>query len=202
MQLLEQLDLVAVSDPERRRRPLAHTVDGEDRRLLERRGEERARGVRFVMLGVTDLAFVPEGAADLAIEKQLLLHPQRSGQTELRKAAGRDAQIGLEDTLELEQRLVVEPDVREVARGDATGREAVPHGVRRKRLVTLLAGEALLLGGGDDVAVSEQARRAVVIEGREAEDVRGCHGIQSRSGAPDGKRRATQTAPGSVGSSL
>ena len=39
---------------DRRRRPLADAVDGEDRRLVERRRIERARGVRQVVLGKED----------------------------------------------------------------------------------------------------------------------------------------------------
>ena len=42
----------------------------------------------------------------------------------------------------------------------------------RKTGVVLLAGEALFLRGGDDLAVAHQAGRAVVVEGGDAQDVR------------------------------
>ncbi len=46
--------------------------------------------------------------------------------------------------------------------------------------IALLAGEALLGRGGDDLAVAEQAGGAVVVEGRDAEDV---HRLGGRGGA-------------------
>ena len=49
--------------------------------------------------------------------------------------------------------------------------QAVRDGLVRERGVVLLAREALFLRGGDDLAVAEQAGGAVVIEGRDAEDV-------------------------------
>ena len=49
-QFVGQVDPVAAADPARRGRPFPDAVDGEDRRLFERRREERAGGVRLVML--------------------------------------------------------------------------------------------------------------------------------------------------------
>ncbi len=48
--------------------------------------------------------------------------------------------------------------------------EAILKRVPRKAGVVLLAGEALFLRGGDDLAVHDQRRGAVVIERRNAED--------------------------------
>ena len=75
-----------------------------------------------------------------------------------RKPAGREGQIGLQQPLELQQRLVVEADVVEIARASRPGLgQAVVDGVLRKPGVVLLAGEAFFLGGGDDPAVDDQA---------------------------------------------
>ena len=49
-QLLEHLDLVAAADGDRAGGPLADTVEGQDRGLLEGRGEERAGRVGLVVL--------------------------------------------------------------------------------------------------------------------------------------------------------
>ncbi len=48
--------------------------------------------------------------------------------------------------------------------------QAVAKRVRREALIVLLAGEALLLRGGDDASVLDQRGRAVVVEGRNADD--------------------------------
>src|SRR5439155_8944937 len=143
MQLLQQLEVVGAAHPERRRGPLAHAVDREDRRLLEGGGEKRARRVRLVMLGVQDLAVIAEGAADFPVEEQLLFYPQWAGHPELREPAGRNAEVGLQNALELEEGLVIEADIGQV-RGPNPGRlETIPRGVPRKGSVALLAGEAL-----------------------------------------------------------
>jgi hypothetical protein len=75
-QLLEQLDVVPPADADRRCRPLAHAVHRHDRRLLERRREERAGGVRLVVLGVEHVPLVAlQGVPDLLVHEQLLLDP-------------------------------------------------------------------------------------------------------------------------------
>src|SRR5438034_8580639 len=97
------------------------------------------------MLGVEDLAVIAEGAADFPVEEQLFFHPQWACHPELREPAGRNAEIGLENALELEEGLVIEADICQV-RGPNLGRlETVPDGVPRKRGVALRTGEALFL---------------------------------------------------------
>jgi len=48
LDLLRQLDAVPASGAERRRIPLAHAIERQDRRLVERAGEERTGGMRLV----------------------------------------------------------------------------------------------------------------------------------------------------------
>ena len=48
--------------------------------------------------------------------------------------------------------------------------EAVADGVDRKARVMLFAAESLFLGGSGDMAVLDQRRRAVVVEGGDAEN--------------------------------
>ena len=66
----------------------------------------------------------------------------------------------------------------EWAQADITGDDladlqAVAGGLLREIGIVLAAGEALLLGGGDDLAIAEQAGASVVVEAGENEDVHG-----------------------------
>src|SRR4029450_5309473 len=78
-------------------------------------------------------------------------------------------EIGLEQALELQERLVVEGDVVDVLKLDVGLVEAVLHGVLREARIVLLAREALLLRGADEMAVLDQRGGAVMIESRYAE---------------------------------
>jgi len=61
-------------------------------------------------------------------------------------------------------------------RFEAAGFEAILDGASRKPFVVLETAEPLFLRRGDDRAVVEQARRAVMVEGGEAEDG-GAHSV-------------------------
>src|SRR5206468_5942758 len=183
----QELEVLAASDAVRRRRPLAHAVHGEDGGLREGRRVEGARGVRLVVLGEEDGALVAaERLADLVAREELLLGPHRHGRQEGAEPARRDAAVVLEQALELEQRLVVEADVVELFRPELPLREAVGDGVAREGGVVLLAREALLLRRRHDLAVADEARRRVVIVGRDAED--GRHGIRTAARSGPGPR--------------
>src|SRR5262245_22214127 len=121
------------------------------------------------MLGVEDVVFVSrECLAELSVDEKLVLEPERSGLEEREKAAWRYGEIRLEDALELEEWLVVKPDVTQVTPGDPRGAQAVLDGPLREARVALDASEPLLLGRGDYHAVPQQAGGAVVVIGREA----------------------------------
>jgi len=78
--------------------------------------------------------------------------------------------VRLEDALELEEGLVVEGDVRHVGHPDARLPQACAHRVDRKGLVVALSREALLLGGGHDAPVVQQAGGRVVVIGGDTQD--------------------------------
>ena len=172
--LVRQLDAVAPPGPERGGGPLADAVHREDGGFVERGRKERARRVRLVVLGEDDLPLVAssEPLRDGARQVELLLRPQRHELQERPEAARRVRQVGLQQALELQERLVVEADVVELLGRDAGLVEAVADGVDRERVVVLAAGEPLLLRRRDDVAVDDERRRRVVVEGRDAEDRR------------------------------
>src|ERR1700686_3978309 len=103
------------------------------------------------------------------LREQLFAQPQRQRHPKRVDPARRKRKIGLEQTLELEKWLVVECDEIDLV-GAPRRREAIFDRAARKSGVLLLAGEALFLGGGDDLAVVDQGGRTVVIERRDAEN--------------------------------
>ena len=175
-QLVCQLDPIRVPDSVAGRGPLSDAVQCQDRGVLEGRGEERAGGVRLVVLGEGDALAIgaPEPATDLPGQVELLFEPLRHRVHERPEAARRVGQVGLEQPLELQERLVVEPHVVEVRRIDARLGETAGDGVGREPGVVLRAGEAFLLRRRDDTAIDEECRRRVVIKRGDAQD--GGHG--------------------------
>jgi hypothetical protein len=168
VELLEDLDVVAAARPERSGGPLPDSVHGQKRGLLERRGEERAGRVGLVMLAVDYLSVVAQLLPELAVGIELLLDPERTGHEERAEAPRGGGEVGLQNPLELEQRLVVEPHELQLAWLDARRAQTILHRARGERRVALLAGEPLLLRRGEDLPVAEQAGGAVVIEGGDA----------------------------------
>ena len=178
VQLFEQGDIVAASYAHGGGGPLPNAVHGENRGLFEGRRKKRTCRMRLVVLGVPDFPLVSSQCpADVPLHKELLLHPQRTGHAERSEALRGDTQVGFENALELEQRLVVEADVREVGGLDARRRETMGDGLTGKRGVSLLATEALFLRRGHDLAVGQQARRTVVIERGDAQDIAWSHEV-------------------------
>src|SRR5688572_954039 len=111
----------------------------------------------------------------MAVDVQLVLDPEWTGPEERANAARRNTEIGFENALELEQGLVVEPDVVEIASCNLSLAQAEVDGVTREAGIALHAREALLLHGGDDFAVAHEARRTVVVEGGNPQDVHISH---------------------------
>src|SRR3989442_11355983 len=150
------------------------------------------------MVGVEDVALVAQRVPHLVLYVELVLDPERTRFEKGDQAARRDAQIRLEDALELEEGLVVEAYVRQVLGRYAARPEAVGHGATRERRVPLPAGEPLLLRGGNDIAVSKETGGAVVVEGRYTQDVRDGHALESRDAGRLCKRRAPQPPAGGL----
>ena len=177
MDLLGHLQMVAAAEADRGRGPFADPVHGQHHRLLERRGEEGARGMALMMLGEQQpVRPIEVGSVSLELPaqqvllEQLLLEPERDGHAERRKAPGREGEIALQQPLELEEGLVVERHIIHLAQADPGRLEAIGDGRAGEARIVLPAAETLLLGGGNDQAVLDERRRAVVVESGDAED--------------------------------
>src|SRR5262245_30877840 len=172
--------LAAVAEPGRRRRPLADAVHAQDGGAREGRRVERGGGVGLVVLAEEDrgkrrrrvaAGERPQLVLEKALQEHLLLEPDGHGRHEGSDAPRRERQVRLEQALQLDEGLVVEGDVAQVAEADPALAQAVARGVNREPRVVLLPREALLLGRRHDLAVAHQTRGAVVVEGGDAEDV-------------------------------
>src|SRR2546430_4445971 len=164
MDLFPQLDVAAAAYAVRRGCPFGETVHGEDRGLIERQREERACRMGLVMLGVQNLALIAERFAQLPVHEELVLQPHRRRLEKRHEPSGGDSEIRIENALELEERLVVKADERQISGRDAARPQTILHGVRREGGVPLLARKPLLLCRDEDRAVPEQAGGAVVVE--------------------------------------
>ena len=124
VQFLAHLQMIAASERDRCGRPFADSVHGEDHGLLERGRKERGCRVALVVLREQELALPievgverPQLVAQQLLLEQLLLQPERDRHAKGAKALGRKREIGFEQALELEERLVVERDVVDCRRG-------------------------------------------------------------------------------------
>jgi hypothetical protein len=173
-QLVHQRQVRALPDADGGGGPLAHAIHRENGRFREWRGVEGAGRVRLMVFGIEHFPIESQRVADLPLHVELVLDPERAGHEERLEAAGCHAQVSLQDALELEQRLVVERHRRQLVRRDPGLFQAVVNRMLREPGIALDPAESLLAGGGNDFAVSEQAGRAVVIEGGNAKNVGRC----------------------------
>ena len=76
----------------------------------------------------------------------------------------------MEYAIELEERLFVEGNEVEVGGGNSGFRKAVIDGLSGEFVVVFFTGESFLLGGGDDLAILDQAGGTIVVESGNSED--------------------------------
>src|SRR5712671_3923041 len=125
-----------------------------------------------MVLGVQHLPRVAaEAGAYVTLDEEALLHPEWARPIEGRESARGDVEIGLEQTLELEQRLLVEHDRFQCRGFDAGGSEAVCDCLAWKARVTFHACKTLFLCCRDYPVPGEQACSAAVVESRYSKDV-------------------------------
>src|SRR5438552_2148988 len=115
MELFEKLDLRTSSHSDRRSRPLAYSVDRENCSFIEGRRKKCARRMRFVMLRVQHAPLVSaESVANCFVGVEFVLDPERTCFEEGSESAWGNAEVRLENALELEQRFIVECDRGEI----------------------------------------------------------------------------------------
>ena len=136
MQFLEYLQPVAIAGRDRGGRPLADAVHRQHGGFGERRRKKGRRGVALVMLAEQQPAPPVEirieggeAIAQQAFLEQLLLQPDRYRHVEGAEAARREGDIGFDQALEFEKRLVVKGNVIDRAEADAGMVETVAHGI-------------------------------------------------------------------------
>ena len=136
VQFLSHLQMIAAPEADRRGRPLANSVHGEDHRLVEQRRKERGCRVALVVFREQELAFPIKVGIECAqlvaqqlLLEQLLFQPERDRHAKGAKALGRKRQIGFEQPLKLEERLVVKCDVVDLAKRDAALAQAIGEGM-------------------------------------------------------------------------
>src|SRR5258705_8553821 len=115
-------------------------------------------------------ACLPELGANQVRHPKLLLHPKRQGFEEGTETGRSVVEIGLEETIEFQQGLVVEANVVELIGCYACFAQAVANRVKGKIVVVLDAGESLFLRRGHDFAVNDQAGSGIVIESGDAKN--------------------------------
>jgi len=79
----------------------------------------------------------------------------------------------MENTVELQERLFVEGDEIQIGNADPSLLEAIVNGITGEGGIVFFPGESLFLGSGNDLAILDEARGAVVIKGGEPENVHG-----------------------------
>jgi hypothetical protein len=175
MQFPQHLDAVLAAERGRGGGGFADAVEGEDQRPPERGREERARRMAQVVLAEAqarsvELPDLAQFARQQVLLEELLAQPDRHRHAELAEAARRRRYVGLEEPLELDERLLVEHDRVDLGQRDAALAEAIAHGVRREAGVVLAAREALFLRGRDGRPVHHERGGAVVVVGRDPEN--------------------------------
>jgi hypothetical protein len=120
--------------------------------------------------------------------EQLLANPQRERHPERPQPARRQRKIVFQKPFELKKRLFVENRGIHFVLLQARRFQTVTHGVSRKPGIVLLAGKALLLRGGHNLAVPNEGGGAVVVESGDTENP---HGRQfSEEGIDERRQRA------------
>src|SRR2546423_2976150 len=130
--------------------------------------------MRFMVLGKNDRTFVMKFLAQVRLEPDFFLHPDGHCLQKRGQAARRTGEIGREESLEFQKWFFIERDQIELGRVRQAGlAQAIIDRVSREAGVMFFPGETLLLRGRKDFAIAHEAGRAVVIKGRDAENVHG-----------------------------
>jgi len=184
---LREAELRSFPIPDGCRRPFTHPVDRDDRGIWEARAEVRRGGMGFVVFGEEERPLILQFFADDVGNPELLRHPLLHRTVVGEETSRPDLEVCPEDALELEERLLVEDDCREILGRYPRKFQGVIDRVFGECFVVLLPRVALLLRCEEYFPVLQETCGAVVIEAGDAEDVGGgwhsavCHGERRRT---------------------
>ena len=170
--------------------PFPHPVHREDGGLGKGRRIEGGGGVGQVVFREKDRGLAVSHLGQFFLEQgahqELFFDPHRHGHQKAPEPPGGKPVVGLQQALELEVGLVIEGHGAQVGEPQARLRHDIGQGIGREGGVVLLAGEPLLLGRGDDLAVHQEGGGAVVIKGGETENRFGQPVIPLKDGVDEG----------------
>jgi hypothetical protein len=154
------------------RGPFADAIDRKHRSSFKRGTEERAGGVRHVMLDEKYL--LPADVqlfGNLGANPKLLFHP--TDRTVLKETTGHRpiTKGGGEKPFQLQQRLFMQHNIVEVARSQTSLGKAELYRSAGKGRVVLDPAEAFLLRGGNQCAIHQQCCSGVVVVAGDAKDI-------------------------------
>src|SRR5262245_4454922 len=116
LDLFRQFDAIAAADSEGGGAPLAHAVERENRRLVERTRKERAGRVALMMIRERERRL--QAGTKLLLDDfgkvDLFLQPYRQCRAEALVSARRKRQVGFDEPLELAERPFIEHNVVDV----------------------------------------------------------------------------------------
>ena len=125
----------------------------------------------LVMLRVDHLTLEAiEALPDPLAHPELFLEPERHRFQEGWEAGRGEGEVGLQESLELQEGLVIEGYIRESCRIETCLLKAVPDSGFGKAVIVLLPCEALLLRGCYYLPVLYEAGSGIVIKGRYTEN--------------------------------
>jgi len=123
--------------------------------------------MRQVVLRVVDrdiaIAEFCEVLAQQTPHKQLLLDPNRHRREKTQEATGRKGMVRLQQTLELQERFVIERYGGKILVIEARFSQDITTRVDRERRIVFLSGESFLLRRSDNLSIDEDRRCAIVV---------------------------------------
>ena len=111
---------------------------------------------------------------------KLLFQPQRHRLTEAAETGWGKGQVGLNQPIKFQERLLVKHHKIELGRRKLGLFQAVFDGFGRKVIVVLFSRESLLLGCRKDLSIPDESGRRIMIEGRDPKYVHGFGRVQKK----------------------
>src|SRR5436190_18332948 len=139
VQFAVHLDPISATGSETGGRPFPYSIHGQKRRFGIWRRKKRRSSVRFMVLGENNLAVVTELFLEKIFHPNPLPDPKRHGHQKRAQSRRHVCEITVQNAVELQKRLLVKSDQREVGNFNAPFAQAIFDSVLRKGSVVLFA---------------------------------------------------------------